>query len=109
MQISHKDAVLAFQKLLEERGGMVISANVEPQAIPQVYAQNEENAFSFYLLQAPEEAEPTKETIQRFLTMAAKHEVIPYQVKMNPDGSFDVQQLFYQLTPNGKSCPQAQE
>lgn len=103
MKYSHKDAILAFQKLLEERGGMVISANVEPQAVPQVYAQNEESAFAFYLISAPEEADPSQEVIQRFLTMAAKHEVLAYQAKMNQDGSFDLQQLFYQVKTDKKA------
>ncbi|MBP5319652.1 MAG: hypothetical protein J6334_01595 [Kiritimatiellae bacterium] len=82
MASKHEEAVLAFGEKIEAAGGTVISANVQEGAPLQIFAQNGDGELAFYLLRAGGAPDPTEAELTAFRELAAKHQVVPYWVRM---------------------------
>ena len=74
---AHGRAVLHVCEVLTASGHTVISANTDPSAAPQIFAQSDSGELAFYFVRVGLEAPPPSD-VERFRALAAKHAVAAY-------------------------------
>lgn len=87
--MTHEQAVMAYCKALTQSGGVVISANVEPNAPVQIFGQTPEAELMLVLLRGPEEPEPQTEEKEAFLAFAQSHHALAKWVRVHSDLLFE--------------------
>ena len=82
----HAKAVLHVCEVLTASGHTVISANTDPSAEPQIFAQSDSGELAFYFLRV-EPAAPAPSDLERFRALAARHAVAAYfaSVALEPE------------------------
>lgn len=85
MKSPHAKAVLFVYDHLNAADHTVISANTDEQADPQIFAQSSTGEFAFYFIRVNTIA-PSPAERERFLALAAKHDVAAHFASVTLDG-----------------------